>query len=523
MMNWYQTQTHLHASFEQYSSVRSHAAQAQRLGYDILFITEHDVRMNYMKGCIKEFHITGEGDALLKNGAGWYHDDKSPCKAVLGKCGYMLTLESGETASFCSNGKKHQAALVAELTIKIHLDISDNKDFRIAIILSQHPDTLKQQRLCYEYGNCGNNDESDWRLKLEIDNDGWAVLPISEDVLKFDMLGQDNAFCSLSLECFGNGSLGCYGFTIGRIYTAEDCRLRQQKLADEIGLIYGMKIYAANEVSIGSGHRNSYSEHIQVIDYEKRGFSVPISQCSAEITADGGTLCYNHMFDLWKRGSHPNLEHDELISLMADILTENRCEGAHLIEVGYPLGRSGFSISDHMKVWDLLALRGIRITGVGDSDCHDSRSGWLDGNNFCTWFRAESADRKSIESAMRTGRACFGDPARWNFKKHNMRFRLVNSSSASYSYEIGDSVSVSKVDTAVISLSELNEKIHLKLMIGGIAVNETDIDSKEIDLSIPISIEESDAILLPVRFELYGFDGRCIFCTNPIYLDNNQL
>ena len=509
-MHWYKTHMHLHAAFEQFASIRSHAEIARRLGFDALFITEHDVRMNHMENGIERFVLTKPGEALRPDGAGWRCPDGTPCKAMVdGENGTALRIRAGEEAVFSSPGKKHQASLLADLTLEITLSMSAGVSLRVDVALSLRPDQT-QQHLYYEIGACPGGESTAWRVAVAapLSEDGTLRLPLSEDVLRFDEFGQDNAFCSVSLSAFGEGEVWCHGFTTTRLYVAEAVRRRQQVLADRIGAAWSLRIYAANEISLPGGHRNSYSAHVPVIDYGHAGFDLSTAEVCARVVALRGTLSLNHPFERWKRYILTPEERAAKVEELAEEMLTSRAEGAQLIEVGFPEGRSGFSLAEHLRLWDNLALHGLILTGYGDSDCHDSRKGWLEGNNFATWLCARSVERTDLEETMRTGRAYMGDPARW---RGEVRFSVGGA-------DMGGLLPVGEQQDASLDLEldGITEPLRCVVVMAGEILNEAEVCGPRFCLCMAVC--RGLRPIVPVRVELYARDGRCILLTNPVYL-----
>lgn len=506
-MRWYKTQMHLHASFEQYASMRSHAEMARQLGFDVLFITEHDVRMNHMPNGIEHFELNEPGDAIWPNGAGWRHPDGMPCMAVKEKDGVALQLEPGKEACFSSPGKKHQASLLAILTLKMALRVPAGQALRIDVALSLRPDQ-RQQHLYYEIGPCPGGEEDAWRIPIEGQGDFEVSLPLSEDVLRFDEFGQDNAFCSVALTTFGGGIALCRSFSVNRLHTAESVRQLQQRLADRIGADWGLRIYAANEISLSSGHRNSYSAFVPVIDYARTGFDLTTEQACAYVKGLGGTFSHNHPFEEWKRCAFTPEERAKKVAQLRDRLLASRAEGAQLIEVGFPEGRSGFTLAEHLRLWDELAMAGLPLTGYGDSDCHDSRTGWNSGNNFATWLYARSAEWTDLEEAMRAGRALMGDPARWH---GHARFHVGGAS-------MGERLVIVEKEEARLELDidGLTEPTRCVIVSSGERISDLLCQCEQV--SIRMAVCRGDRPIAPIRFELYALDGRCILLSNPVYL-----
>ena len=501
---YYLTQMHLHAGFEECASIRSHAVQAKRLGYDAIYITEHDVRMNRMKNCIERFVIEDEKFACdIKRSAGFYRPDGALCTSVRAENGLSMPIKDGETAIFKSKGKRHQASLLSGLILELKADLNDCKYLQVAVRLSQKPDSLEPQYLTYIIGD--GSVERGWCKFIPKSDDGIYTLELFADALYFDpAFGLDNAFLSLELTPVG-GEAKVSGFETSREFVAEQVRAKQMELAGKISVAYGIKIYSGFELSFDH-HRNCFSEDVPVINYENTGYVDSEETGFRYLSSKRATYAYNHMFEEWKKDTETSRR--EIIDGLVERLAESRCDGAQLLEVGFPEGRSGFSLAEHLQVWDRLALAGVRMVGYGDSDSHNSSIGWRNSNNFGTWIWAESCRAKTLEKAMRGGNLCMGDPVRMS---PDFEFSIDGK-------HMGDVLSADdgKELFAEISFSKLKEKVELRVVCGGKIVKSVAINSEE--FSDRVKIEMCDGIFCPVRLELYGKDGRCIFLTNPIYI-----
>lgn len=496
---WILTQTHLHAGYENFSSIRSHAAEAKRMGYNALFITEHDIRMNRMPGCIEHFHLTAAGEALREDGkAGWYREEDVPAESVAHGEGFALRLRDGESAFFASAAKRHQASLLSGFTVSLTMDLAADTALLVDFTLSQRPDNLEQQHLVYGLdATCDN----DWFLPLERTADGVYTFPLSEDVLKFDVFGQDNAFLTVTVTPIG-GEVKVLEMNTTRKYVAEEVRKRQKTIGNHIGKEYKIKVCSGFEVTFGH-HRNCFSSHVPVINYEETGYVHSDKTESAYLRSKNATFAHNHMFQ--KHNNAPEEEHEAIIQELIETLAETHCEGAQLLEVGFPHKKKGFTIEEHLRVWDALGVRGVRMVGYGDSDSHNSKTGWEHGNCFGSWVLAEHAYQEHLERAMRAGRVCLGNPAKWKSK---------------WEYTVDEAIigDILQKDTATahIRLWELTEPVELRVIRAGEELCRYPIN--EAAFETELSLERGDCECCPVRLEVWSENGKPLFFTNPIYL-----
>ncbi len=94
-----------------------------------------------------------------------------------------------------------------------------------------------------------------------------------------------------------------------------------------------------------------------------------------------------------------------------------------MFEIGYRL-RGAMNLNQHLELWDALTGNAVFVTGNGVTDSHGRGLYNLDGwgpselgltmlNNFVTWLATEELSEAGFVRAMKSGRAWFGDPYRW--------------------------------------------------------------------------------------------------------------
>ena len=497
---WKLTQTHLHAGHENYASIRSHVVEAKRLGYNAIFITPHDYRMNRMPGCIEHFHLTSAGDALREDGkAGWYRAEDIPAESVPHGEGFALRLSEEESAFFFSQGKKHQAPLLAELTVSLTVELPEDSAVLFDFTLSQRPEDLEQQHLIYGLNATA---DTDWFLPVARQEDGVYTFPLSEDVLKFDpVFGLDNAFLTVTVTAL-RGEVRVTALDTARKYVAEDVRKRQKTLCNTIAREYKIKVLSGFEVSYGH-HHNCFSAHVPVINYGETGYVKSERVSAAYLKSKDATYAYNHMFQEYR--NVPEEEHEEAIQKVIAHGVATHFDGAQLLEVGFPAKKQGFTIEEHLRVWDAAALQGVRMVGYGDSDCHNSTMGWEHGNCFASWILSEHTYQEYLERAMRAGKVCLGNPAKW---KSQWEYTVDGA-------EIGDTLKADHA-TASIRFWNLTEPSELRVIRAGELLCRYELDQAEFETALPL--ERGDYECCPVRLEVWTKEGKPRFFTNPIYL-----
>ena len=173
--------------------------------------------------------------------------------------------------------------------------------------------------------------------------------------------------------------------------------------------------------------------------------------------------------------------------------------------MGFPAKKQGFTIEEHLRVWDAAALQGVRMVGYGDSDCHNSTMGWEHGNCFASWILSEHTYQEYLERAMRAGKVCLGNPAKW---KSQWEYTVDGA-------EIGDTLKADHA-TASIRFWNLTEPSELRVIRAGELLCRYELDQAEFETALPL--ERGDYECCPVRLEVWTKEGKPRFFTNPIYL-----
>ena len=231
----------------------------------------------------------------------------------------------------------------------------------------------------------------------------------------------------------------------------------------------------------------------------------------------GGIYSFNHPFNngKYRYMVYSGEELWRVVEREAAALTASRVYGAALLEVGFPEGRGkSFSLKEYLRLWDILSLNGVFVTGSGVSDSHDSSMGWFEGNNFATWIAADSAlqfpvsDKEFIES-MKAGRAYMGDPV---WLKGEVDFTSEGPMGAVIPVE--DREKTSRTMTFQAKEVKIGWRIHI------VADGETAAEyvvAEDGNFCRSFSVEPLRTVSF-ARVEMYNADGRCILLTNPIDL-----
>ncbi len=351
-------------------------------------------------------------------------------------------------------------------------------------------------------------------VPLNCRDDGIYKLMLTEDISKFEEIGAlDNVFSTLNIIVENNAQIKLNCFQIENKYGFQDCIIRQRNLADRIGAKYGVKPFVTTEISGAGQHKNCFSTCVPVINYEKRNYKVSEEEAVEHIISHGGFFSYNHPFESekYKREEFTKQQIDEIISYETERLAENRVFGATLMEVGFPEGRAQFSLFDHLRLWNNLSIRGVFITGDGDSDSHYSNRSWFDQNNFATWIAADDSISYPIPEevfirSMKEGNVYMGDPV---FLKGDINFTSGDN-------PIGSVIRTDKASEFLkVNIRDIKLGSIVKIVVNGeLLIEETVDNDGEYNKEYEISIGEGVTFS---RIEMYNYCGRCILLTNPIY------
>lgn len=535
---YHSMQMHLHTCHQPGASMAGHMYNAHRLGMHYIRFTDHDVRTGPKEKPCSGFDFSC-GSPVWEDHpgttCGWEESFGQPDVKFDGSSMLLSAVSRAkhwETAGlgFLSSGKRHTAALLAGVTLTLALDaqLSGNARLVLDVRMSQRPPDHEKAHLRYVLGELRKPQQPHTaELPLLRSPDGVYRLRLTEDVQRPEIApvvgGLDNTFDSIAilLETKDGGTAACRvtGFEIAVQDSYETVVARQRTLADSIGADYGIKPFVTTEISAAGNHKNCFSTAVPVIDYAAHSYNVTQAEAIAHVQAYGGIFAYNHPFEKYKRSQIPPEQIPFVVQRDAAAMIASKVWGASLLEVGFVEGRAGFGLAEHLRLWDLLSLGGVFITGYGDSDSHNSDRGWYDGHNFAAWIAAEESlpfpvpEAAFIES-MRAGRLYTGDPV---FLRNPVDFCCGTA-------PMGAVIPISDRDhaprTVTFTVQKPDRDWTVRIIADALPMLEAPIRNLTLDngdLSLSVSVTPS----LPVSFvraELYNDAGRCILLTNPIYL-----
>ena len=430
---------HIHGSFsEGQASMATHLDQAQRLGVDVLWWTDHDWRVS-AHGYREAVHFDGleehenglwwrwaeEREGSLRAAGGEFVlDPRSPDEP-----GRALRLTATGTAG--AGGTLWYAGSAWNYTYRtslsdttVELDVRpETAEGRLVVELtaSYHPATggrpAGRYVLRYELA-----DRITARVRRATGLTGVVEVPAGrgrwhrltlrpvEDIAALwpDLIAEDNALFAVRI-----GVVAGPGETA--VAVVDRLRLLRAGRAGQSGLELRDKIIqgyreryptvvqrSALEVSLVR-HLNYFGEAVRLPDYGTRPPVLDRSLAAATemvrfIQSGGGLACYNHPME----GDVNSPEK------LAGLLVAERALGCDLVEIGYPA-----NLSKLLRVLDATARNAVFYTATGVTDDH-ARDDWLDQPaNYLTGVWAASTGTGDLLGALRSGRAWFADPKRW--------------------------------------------------------------------------------------------------------------
>ncbi len=513
MYTYHPMQMHLHTCHQPGASMEGHMYNAADLGMHYIRFTDHDVRTGPKEFPCTAFDFSQKSLEISDH-------PKTTCRwECIGEPNITFDGEGMSIAPsapdeacgvyFASSGKRHTVSLLADVTLTLGIANTGNPDGRIVleIRMSQRPPEHIPAVMRYVIGKAGEGE-----LPLTPAPDGTCILKLSADAEKYADGGLDNVFDTLIVRPEGGAVCRLTRFEIASRLGFEDVIRRQRLLADEIGARYGIKPFVTTEISAAGQHKNCFSTCVPVIDYAAHGYKVTQAEAIAHVKKYGGIFSYNHPLEKYKRMTLTREEKDEIVRRDAASFIAAKLWGASLIEVGFVEGRAHFTFADHLKLWDLLSLGGLFVTGYGDSDSHSSSTGWYSGHNFAAWIAADAATpfpvpEEEFIASMKAGRLYTGDPV---YIKGTVDFtsegcpmgailpvadRDKSPRTAAFSIDAGEGWTVRLIGNGDV--------IHEEITAGGLYTCTGSLKPDR-----PVNF---------IRAEVYNADGRCILLTNPVY------
>jgi len=530
---------HLHAGHEPDrtrtqpgASMESHIYRASQLGMRYIRITDHDVRMG-RKRCPADDFDFSRGMRQYKDASGGELGWETEGSPVISFDGTGMRLSASSASEewecsgvyFISSGKRHTVSLLADVVLHLGLDFAPAADTRLLldVQLSQRPPEMTPAHLIYAFGDWQTDDPHSIVIPVTPSADGRYALNVSADAPVEKVGGKDNVFDTLRVVLATRRGAQAHvrldSLHIEHPYGFDEVLCRQRALARTIGQRYGIETFVTSEISGAGHHKNCFSSCVPCIDYEACGYKITQVEAAAHVKRHGGIFAYNHPFVKTETETMTPAQVSEIVARYASEFIASRLWGAVLMEVGFPVGRYGFTIGHYLQLWDLMSLAGVFITGYGDSDAHSSGArGWFTGNNFASWTAADAdipfpVPEEVFNDSLQAGRLYMGDPV---FLQGAVEF------SAGSGEPMGAVIPIKAGDNAPRSMTlrvqEAKPGWRMRIVVDGEEAASMVLDGEKVpDLTYSFEVSPTRVVSF-ARAELYSAEGRCIMVTNPIYL-----
>ena len=424
---------HVHGSWsEGTGSWEAQFQQAAANGYDLLYLTDHDIRM-----LARGYLASLSGVALTASSTGTFAQKASTVSAG----GLRLLAESAPATAPAAvtltlPEAKAKAALrtsISGFTIRqtiTQATLTGGATYEITVPLSYHPATggrpAGQYAIVYRFGAAPGRSVQGLTgtvgapapaagsvLTLSPEADAAALWP--------DLLAIDNAAAGLSVTARSPGRGAVADVTVGSTTFGRTRSSAAAVLADQARVVStyqprhpGLAARASTEVSIGHPHANPFGMPQWLPDYA----SLPTAHDAQyraivdQVHAMSGVISWNHPFgDDSPPLLAPAARDAKRRQVFADLSAVDLF-GMDVIEVGYNT-RGGVDSATHLALWDTFSRAGRFLTGNGTSDDHSGK-GWKNlTNGFATGLWAGSVDDAAIAAALSAGRAFAGHAGRW--------------------------------------------------------------------------------------------------------------
>jgi hypothetical protein len=470
----YSVALHMHGSMsEQFASWEWHDWKAESAGVDVVWWTDHDWRLtNWRHTNRYDFESAfwqadssrwAEPDDQYANEFRyWEADPADPyllsaiCDTLSSQGTQSLRLwthatqvgpdfDAGrleQTASAVQN--KHSLAKRIRVAFSVFPETLDAADARFVLEaeLSDHPEGTHILR--YVVGSMEGEGIHSIALPYTVGTwNSYDVDVTADAIAHFTSGGQDSlraeddnlALVKIGLES-RNATDAAVFFDDYRILPdpsrVGDVLLdRSRAMGDYYETLYpGVRNYHGSEISKfkAQPHLNAYAPNHVLVDYTGHVFADTLHYAIEQIHAQGGVVSLNHAFGpKFDFESNPNetpAQQAGRLDWTKGNLIAARALGVDVLEVGYRR-RGGMDLVHHLDLWDALTGNAIWLTANGVTDSHGrghwnlygwgpSEAGLSTIDNFVTWLFAEELTEAGLVQAMKRGRACFGDPYRWD-------------------------------------------------------------------------------------------------------------
>ncbi|MFL6180895.1 MAG: hypothetical protein ACJ73J_01165 [Actinomycetes bacterium] len=441
---------HIHASFsEGTGSMQAHLAEAERVGVDVIWWTEHDHRM-VARNYLTDVHFNGFTEWTNGVHLTWQLSSSgtvasTPAIAIVSKpasdtdpggramrVSALSTGDLGGTRTATAKPKSYALNTSIDgttITFDVRpIDVGDDAWFDIIVQTSYRPALsgrpAGQYRMRYRIGGgrpigtVVETDPLDGLIVLGPETGRWSTITL-DPVSDFTQLWPDIDFRDAALTSFAFASTSrnstvsstaVDGLHFNRVRKNGNAVLAvQRELMDHYTPLYPSVVQQQGvELSENTPHINWFGAPDIWPASDPANSDVALA--IATVHASGGVASYNHPFGT-SGGQFSAGQRSMKRRAMASTMVTERAFGADVVEVGYTGGRAGMSQSDYIALWDVMSRNLVFATGTGVTDDH-SGSDWTGEKwRHVTGVWAQSTDVPDLQAALRSGRAWFYDPA----------------------------------------------------------------------------------------------------------------
>ena len=566
-------QLHAHGSFsEGLGSIDSHSFEAQSLGVDAIWWSDHDFRITSYKH-VDHFGFEGLSEPIDANET-WSVELRRHADDT--KMINVMTAYPGSTASFVPDATQgayslrlrtqhdgdefrtfpcvlsasrtiDRRPLAGGVTIRAAirpLTIDENARAYVRFVVSEHAPreglSMKPYSVRYylsETDEEAYRDGTTYHVPLAFESGEWNRLefPLSRDVERgFPFIvARDNALYRIIVGVEARGGATAEAafddLVIEHTRRGHDMFALQSEVLDEVGELYpDVRQLQGVEVSFASRHLNEFSRRTDLLDYDaitaatppdpkddrmldEAAFRREVTRAAVAACHErGGLISYNHLFGVALENSPMRRSRREQLSR----LVRNQVFGVDILEVGYR-DRGGASLDDHLWVWDRLALAGFRLVGTGVSDTHGGPEERWSGrpNNFVSWIYGAEPTKADFLGGLAAGRVFFGDIELWDGT-----LDLVTARGFRMGQELVTDRATLEIEALVTGHDAGDE---LVFVVRGEEVSRHALAAGDERVAITLTrpaVDAADGVGTFVRVYLASADGGVEVLSNPIYV-----
>ena len=456
----YSMAMHIHSSFsEQSGSMDSQFGQAAANGVDVLWLTDHDHRMdgaNYRK-TVHFTSLTSEKGAPGQGGAWKWQQLKSgpvsgtssggivatPCSPRDPVTGGALKLtvqaQGAGTAKLGFYANSQPAAwnyrdnLTGQsLSIDVMLRPGwVNGYLELLIDTSHHEASAGRPAGLYSLSyrivpargqpgtTAAQGNQGVITCPVTADGATWTTVTItpSHDIAALwpDLDYRDFALWELFLNAASTGDLvsGYFDYlNFDRTISGGEFFSQQAGMISALSAEYpAVTARQGLEVSGFLPHLNWFGGSITVPGYQgitAANYSAFLARSVIpQVHSSGGLASYNHPFGYSDLPAYPPATQDQMLARTAGALLANNVMGCDLLEVGYNL-RQGVDLAHHLSLWNVMSRNAVFLTGNGVSDDHFGTNWHGIRNNWITSAWAASTGTSDLTASLAAGRAWCG-------------------------------------------------------------------------------------------------------------------